>query len=244
MTTENLQLYLSDIQNCPLLTPIQEQNLGYLLLKGTDRQKSNAKRKLIESNLRLVVHIVNHLKEKRFYNESDLIQQGNLGLMHATEKYDVTIGTRFTTYAAYWIKGYIYEYIAKDVLIKHPVDKIVEQPFSLNTYYGEDEKPTELIHQIKDPTAFSPTERIEQEELSKLCQRALSSLPDKERLALTYKCGFDDFGEKRSLTETSKKMIPFLNREASKETIRQLCLNGARKIAKNPELGPHLKEFY
>lgn len=244
MSNNILQIYFSDIQSYPILTPVQEQNLGYLLLKGTERQKQNAKKKLVESNLRLVVRIVNQMKEKGFYSELDLIQQGNLGLIQAANKYDITLGFRFSTYASYWIRGYINEFIAKDMLIKHPADKLIQQPISLNSSYGEDENTTELIHQIRDPKDFSPTERIEQEELSQLCKKALAILPENERLALIFKCGFDNYGAKRSLSEVGKKMLPYVDKHLSKESVRQLCLRGAKKIIKNPELGPYLKEFY
>ncbi|NIA21438.1 MAG: sigma-70 family RNA polymerase sigma factor [Anaerolineaceae bacterium] len=94
-----LQLYLREINRAQLLTPEQEQTLSRRLRKGDMR----ARDEMIRSNLRLVVNIA-----KNYCNRGllflDLIEEGNLGLLRAVEKFDPTMGCRFSTYASWWIR--------------------------------------------------------------------------------------------------------------------------------------------
>lgn len=91
--------YLRDISELGLLTPDEEIDLARLAAAGNDL----ARRKLIESNLRLVIAIA-----RRYISSGvplvDLIQEGNLGLMHAAEKFDYRRGFHFATYATWWIR--------------------------------------------------------------------------------------------------------------------------------------------
>lgn len=92
--------YLQQIDKAPLLTRQQEHHLGKLIVENSDPQ---AREKLVRSNLRLVVNIA-----KKFSNRGmglgDLIEEGNLGLIKAVDYFDPDRGTRFSTYAAWWIK--------------------------------------------------------------------------------------------------------------------------------------------
>ncbi len=98
-TEDAFQSYLCDIRSFGLLTQEEEIDLARRVAAGDER----ARRKLIESNLRLVIAIA------RRYTITgvplvDLIQEGNLGLMHAAEKFDYQRGCRFATYATWWIR--------------------------------------------------------------------------------------------------------------------------------------------
>lgn len=92
-------LYMRDIEFVPLLTAKEEIELGNLIQQGNEA----ARHKMIESNLRLVVKIA---RKYHAYKLSlmDLIEEGNIGLMHAVEKFDPTKGFRFSTYASWWIR--------------------------------------------------------------------------------------------------------------------------------------------
>ena len=96
----SLTLYLNSIKFTPLLTYIEEQNLCKKVASGD----LIARQKLIESNLRLVVSIAKQYKSKSKLSFLDLIQEGNIGLMRAADKFDYSLGYKFSTYATYWIK--------------------------------------------------------------------------------------------------------------------------------------------
>lgn len=93
------RLYLSEIGFSPLLTAEEEVHYARLAQKGDEP----ARQKMIESNLRLVVKIARYYM-KRGLAFLDLIEEGNLGLIHAVEKFDPERGFRFSTYATWWIR--------------------------------------------------------------------------------------------------------------------------------------------
>ena len=97
--TGPLQIYLNEIGQIPLLSEEEEKILGEKSAAGD----AEARQRLAESNLRLVVSLAKHYTG-RGVAIMDLIQEGNMGLMHAAEKYDHTKENRFSTYAAWWIK--------------------------------------------------------------------------------------------------------------------------------------------
>jgi len=92
--------YLEEIDEAPLLTAEQEQELGRQVVRDNDPQ---AREQLVRSNLRLVVNIAKRYAG-RGIGLGDLIEEGNLGLIRAVDYFNPGRGTRFTTYAAWWIK--------------------------------------------------------------------------------------------------------------------------------------------
>lgn len=113
----NLSLYFSEISRIGLLTREEEVDLARRVQAGDER----AKARLAEANLRLVVQIA-----RRYLNRGlplpDLIEEGNLGLMRAVEKFDPERGTRFSTYAAWWIRHAIVRALANQArMIRLPV---------------------------------------------------------------------------------------------------------------------------
>ena len=93
------QIYLNEIGANPLLTAEEEVSLSRRMRKGD----FSARQKMIEHNLRLVVNIAKHYLN-RGIPLLDLVEEGNLGLIHALEKYDPERGFRFSTYATWWIR--------------------------------------------------------------------------------------------------------------------------------------------
>ena len=115
-----IRLYLREIGKIPLLTPEQETELAKRMSEGDE----DARRQMSEANLRLVVSIA-----KRYVGRGmhllDLIQEGNLGLMKAVEKFDYTKGYKFSTYATWWIRQAITRAIADQArTIRIPVHMV------------------------------------------------------------------------------------------------------------------------
>ena len=119
-TDDPVRLYLKEIGRVPLLTPDDEKNLAERMMAGDE----SAKEELVEANLRLVVSIA-----KRYVGRGmfflDLIQEGNLGLMKAVDKFDYTKGYKFSTYATWWIRQAITRAIADQArTIRIPVHMV------------------------------------------------------------------------------------------------------------------------
>ena len=103
-----VKMYLKDIGKTDLLSPEEEVELAKKILAGDQR----AKARLCQANLRLVVSIAKRWASTNSLSFLDLIQEGNMGLLRAVEKFDYTKGFRFSTYATWWIKQAITRAIA------------------------------------------------------------------------------------------------------------------------------------
>jgi RNA polymerase primary sigma factor len=146
MTTDSLQLFLKDIGKVRLLTAQEEVDLA----KRIERGDLDAKQKMVESNLRLVVSIA-----KNYRNQGlpflDLIQEGTLGLVRAAEKFDYRKGFKFSTYATWWIRQAVARALAdKARTIRMPVhvveklNKIVRTERVLRAKLGRDPSAIEI----------------------------------------------------------------------------------------------------
>ncbi|MBR6667610.1 MAG: RNA polymerase sigma factor RpoD [Clostridia bacterium] len=149
-----VRMYLKEIGKVPLLTADEEIEIAKQLESGTDEEKEEAKRKLAEANLRLVVSIA-----KRYVGRGmlflDLIQEGNLGLIKAVEKFDYTKGFKFSTYATWWIRQAITRAIADQArTIRIPVhmvetiNKLIRVSRLLLQEYGREPTPEEIAKEM------------------------------------------------------------------------------------------------
>lgn len=137
------QLYLNEIGYTPLLTPEEEMRFGRLALKGDKKARS----RMIECNLRLVVKIARRYMS-RGMQLLDLIEEGNLGLMHAVEKFDPERGFRFSTYATWWIRQTIERAIMNQTrTIRLPIHVVKE----LNTYLRAGQELTKYLDHEATP---------------------------------------------------------------------------------------------
>ena len=148
-----LQMYLKEIGRKKILTRKEEYELGKLIQEGNNLEQQEAKKKLIQANLRLVVSIA-----KKYIGQGvlfmDLVQEGSLGLIKAAEKYDYKKNFKFSTYATWWIKQTIIRAIsnhARTIRIPvHMLEKIrrykkaCNEVFINNTYENDDETISKL----------------------------------------------------------------------------------------------------
>jgi RNA polymerase primary sigma factor/RNA polymerase nonessential primary-like sigma factor len=140
---DTLKSYLREVRRSTLLTFKQEQHLGKLVMAGDEQ----ARQQMIESNLRLVISIGKRYMHRGF-PFSDIVEEGNLGLIKAVEKFNYKRGFRFSTYASWWIRQYIERAIINQgKLVRLPVH-VVER---LNRYLGKVEQ---LVQELgREPRA-------------------------------------------------------------------------------------------
>ena len=116
-----VKMYFKDIGKVNLLTPEEEIELGKRIMQGDD----TAKKKLVEANLRLVVSIAKRWVGKTNMSFSDLIQEGNMGLIKAVDRFDYRRGFHFSTYGTWWIRQAISRAIADQArTIRLPVHMV------------------------------------------------------------------------------------------------------------------------
>lgn len=146
-----LNLYFKKIAKYPVLSQEEEFSLAKLASMGDNI----AKTKLIQSNLRLVVNVARKSIHVSKLSLSDLIQEGNLGLMKAAEKFDYTKGYKFSTYATWWIQQSITRGIAdKSRMIRLPVHmietlgKIKKATFDLSIELGRMPNKEEIAERV------------------------------------------------------------------------------------------------
>jgi len=167
-----VRMYLKEIGKVPLLTADEEVELAQRMEKG-GLEGERAKQKLCEANLRLVVSIA-----KRYVGRGmlflDLIQEGNLGLIKAVEKFDYTKGYKFSTYATWWIRQAITRAIADQArTIRIPVhmvetiNKFIRVSRQLLQELGREPTPDEIAEKME-----LPVERVR--EIIKISQEPVS----------------------------------------------------------------------
>ncbi len=152
-TDDPVRMYLKEIGKIPLLTAEEEVELAMKMAGGDE----TAKQRMAEANLRLVVSIA-----KRYVGRGmlflDLIQEGNLGLIKAVEKFDYTKGYKFSTYATWWIRQAITRAIADQArTIRIPVhmvetiNKVIRVSRQLLQELGHDPSPEEIAEEMGMP---------------------------------------------------------------------------------------------
>ena len=119
-TTDPVRMYLKEIGKIPLLSQEEEQEVGKRIAEGDEE----ASKRMVEANLRLVVSVAKHYLG-RGMQLLDLVQEGNMGLLKAVEKFDYTKGYKFSTYATWWIRQSITRAVADQArTIRIPVHMV------------------------------------------------------------------------------------------------------------------------
>ena len=150
--SEPLKIYLQEIGQIPVLDEEEEKELGRRSAQGDE----TARKRLAEGNLRLVVSLARHFTG-RGVPLLDLIQEGNMGLMHAAEKYDYQKENRFSTYAAWWIREAMQRAIDQQsreirvpVHVAENMKKVQKAARELQQTFGRDATPGEIAKKLGD----------------------------------------------------------------------------------------------
>lgn len=214
----NKNTYWSEIGNISLLSLEEEKALATRAFSG-DKEAKNA---LVKANLRFVIKIAN--KYKGFgLDIDDLINEGNLGLLRAAEKFDPNNGTKFTTYAVWWIREAIQKAIRETSTgVKFPAKKFTEMKSdewkiaSLDkTIENSEDDSASLLSFQKDNKEKSPEKAFVQMQMIKEISEAVNQLKEKEQQIIKLRYGLTGKNP-MSLSEIGNEM------GFSKERIRQI----------------------
>ena len=148
----DLKRYFNDIKKEKLITPEEEHKLASRIKAGD----KDAREKMIRANLRLVISIAKKYRHHLGMPLQDLIEEGNLGLMKAVEKYDTRKGCKFGTYASWWIRQSITRALANQ-------GKLIRIPIYLSGILSKSKKAARELRQEskKEPTVIDIAKRME-----------------------------------------------------------------------------------
>jgi RNA polymerase primary sigma factor len=229
VTTDSLQLFLKDIGKVRLLTAQEEVDLA----KRIERGDLDAKQKMVESNLRLVVSIA-----KNYRNQGlpflDLIQEGTLGLVRAAEKFDYRKGFKFSTYATWWIRQAIARALAdKARTIRIPVH-VVEK---LNKIGRAERK---LVTELgREPTAeeIAAVTGIDPEEVGAIKRSAQAPISLEKPVGDEEESEFGQFIADERAESPYDRAVDNLTKEALREALENLSYRERRVLELRYGLG-------
>jgi len=243
---EEIATYLKDIRKIKVMTPEREKELAQRILSGdiTLSEKKQIEKELLIGNLRFVITVA-----KQYQNQglelSDLIAEGNLGLLKAVENFDWTKQLRFISYAVWWIRQSILQSLNENArTIRLPVnvvqdlqkakkevekngtdlpDKFVNLPTVINYDAPLNEEGDTLLDLIKNPDAELPDSVFDTKEILKeKLKEILGILDDREKLIIEDYFGLS--GQTRTLEDIGNDF------KLTKERVRQIKEKALRKL--------------
>jgi len=269
---DSIGLYLNDIGKVSLLTAEEERELSRVIEAGRDAaarlangekgaalkasvaKAAEAKDRFIRANLRLVVSIARRYPLPQGMDLLDLIQEGNLGLEHAVDKFDWRRGFKFSTYATFWIRQAIGRALdQKASLIRIPGDRSASLRAALRQASGDGETldlGNAELHRLTTPVSLdktigddgdatlgdlmangdaTPEERVvDEESMRQLYQMLERKLDERARYAVKARFGLLD-GERKSFREVGE------NLGVTAEAARRLVSRAVSSLREDPE---------
>ena len=202
--TDTVKVYFNSIKRCALLTPLEEKQLARRIAKG-DKE---ARKRMIESNLRLVVNIAKRYLSRGFPLQ-DLIEEGNIGLIKSVERFKAAKGCKFSTYATYWIKQSIERAIANQSnIIRLPIhvtadlSKISRATRELKLQYNREPTVPELSHR----TGLSGRYVKKLDNINRKSYSLEASLPDGSEQTLLERIPDESFPTPMELIDEARRI--------------------------------------
>lgn len=222
-TMDAIKSYLKEIRKSVLLTFEQEQDLGKRIQEHGDE---DARRQMIESNLRLVVSM-----GKRYINRglpfSDIIEEGNIGLIRAVEKFDYKRGFKFSTYASWWIRQAIERAIInQSKMIRLPVH-VVEK---LNHYMAISEQLMQEMNHIPTAKEVARRMKVKEDEILEIQQLIRKTYSLDSPIGGREDTSLKDVIEDTSQIPPSMMAIGIRNREEIEKWLSTLKENERRVV--------------
>jgi RNA polymerase primary sigma factor len=243
---EEISGYLKDIRKLKVMTPEREKELADKMLSGTitEKEKKQIQRELLEGNLRFVITV-----SKQYQNQgldlSDLIAEGNYGLMKAIENFDWTKKLRFISYAVWWVRQSILQSLNENArTIRLPVnvvqelhrakkevnftglelpDKFSSLPYTINYDNPLNEEGDTLLDIINNPNAELADVNLSTEDtLKEKLMNILNVLDNRERIIIEDYFGLS--GSTRTLEDIGNDF------SLTKERVRQIKEKALRKL--------------
>lgn len=167
---DSLNLYLREVSRFPMLQPEEEHDLA---VRCRDFNDPDAAFRLVSSHLRLVVRIAMDFQRRWMQNVLDLVQEGNVGLLRAVNKFDPDKGIKFSYYASFWIKAYILKFIMDNWRMV----KIGTTQVQRKLFYNLNRERQKLIAQGFDPDTATLSARlgVSEEQIAEMDQRLAST---------------------------------------------------------------------
>ncbi len=254
VVADSIDIYLAEISKYPILSPAEERSLAIRYYENGSLEDAH---RLLTSNLRYVVKVAREYV-KYGCRLADLIQEGNIGLMAALKKFNPYKGFRFITYATWWIRSYIQDYIIKTVgLVKRGTRAMkkalfyrnpeltageassleggITKELSLNAEIGDETTTHQDMLSAEGPAqddalAEAETMALARQEIG----TALQTLNEKERLVIKDRVMAD---EPASLKTLGAKLG--LSRERIRQIENEALRKLGRKLSSRPELLAH-----
>lgn len=188
--SDTLTQYLSEVRRYPLLSRDEEKALA---TDYAENQSSRAARRLVTGNLRLVVKIAMEYR-RAWVNVMDLIQEGNIGLAEAVKRYDPYRGVRFSSFARYWIRALILQFILKNFRMI----SFANTRAGRKLFFRLEKERARLMHEHGEATTLQLAESLDVSEDDVIAATILRQ----PTLSLTAPKGRDGDGDSRTLGDT------------------------------------------
>ena len=209
LSTNTISNYIHSVLSVPDISREEEIELFKKFREDGDKE---AAQKLVISNLKLVVNLA--YKFRRFRDVTDLIQEGNLGLLTALQKFDVEKGVRFATYATWWVKAKIQEFIISQMSIVRFGKSRDERKLFFN-----------MMATIKEIQNYDNDGEITREELVQEVARRLDVSPEKVIEALQVVSSYNDISIDQTYEDGDMKLIELKDKTDLDHSIDEDTMN-------------------